>query len=198
VNEEGDWQFRYRLPKPLPEGAQVFTIEEAERELNRQLEQTDKDPLTVLWELARLYNATGRQAQALQCLRRALAGESDLEAKARCVLALGQTMERTGTASRCGVMLHHSHPEMRERPAGRGTSAPFVGGAPGVEGGVRRSTGPLRAGNSLCRGDGQARHRPDPKCKQSSRRTPCSPPGITRLQQHARGESKLQRAPAGL
>ena len=76
-----------------------MTIEEAERELNRQLELTDKDPLTALWGLARLYNATGRQAQALQCLRRVLAGESDLEAKACCVLALGQTMERAGDFS---------------------------------------------------------------------------------------------------
>lgn len=44
-------------------------VEEAERELNRQLKEADKDPVPVLWELVRLYNATHRQELALQCLR---------------------------------------------------------------------------------------------------------------------------------
>jgi tetratricopeptide (TPR) repeat protein len=96
MNSNRTWRFQYRLPQPLPEGAMELTMAEAERELLRQLEQSEHNPSTVLWELARLYNATGRQEQALQCLRRVLAGESDLEAKAGCVLALGQTMERTG------------------------------------------------------------------------------------------------------
>lgn len=96
MNEKRTWRFRYSLPKPLPEGGQPLTMEEAERELNRQLEEADRDPITVLWELARLYNATHRQEQALQCLRRVLEGGSELEAKAHCVLALGQTMEQAG------------------------------------------------------------------------------------------------------
>ena len=96
MNDKRTWRFQYRLPKPLPEGGQPMTVEEAERELNRQLEEPDRNPITVLWELARLYNATHRQDQALQCLRRVLAGESEIEAKAHCVLALGQTMEQAG------------------------------------------------------------------------------------------------------
>jgi tetratricopeptide (TPR) repeat protein len=96
MNSNRSWRFQYRLPQPLPEGARELTVAEAERELLRQLEQPEQNPLTVHWELARLYNATGRQEQALQCLRRVLVGESGLEAKAGCVLALGQTMERTG------------------------------------------------------------------------------------------------------
>jgi tetratricopeptide (TPR) repeat protein len=48
----------------------------------------------VLFDLARLYNAKKRPDRAVKCLRRILASESDLEAKASCVLALGQTMEQ--------------------------------------------------------------------------------------------------------
>ncbi len=73
---------------PQPDLAQL------EHELKEQLDQADKNPRDVLWQLARLYNATKRQDQALQCLRRILASESDLERKASCVLALGQTMEQ--------------------------------------------------------------------------------------------------------
>jgi tetratricopeptide (TPR) repeat protein len=94
MNDKRTWRFQYRLPQALPEGGQPLTVEEAERELNRQLKEADKDPAPVLWELARLYNATHRQEQALQCLRRVLEGKSELEAKAHCVLALGQTMEQ--------------------------------------------------------------------------------------------------------
>lgn len=65
-----------------------------ERVLKEQLDQFDKNPLDVLWQLARLYNATKRHDEALQCLRRILASESDLERKAACVLALGGTMEQ--------------------------------------------------------------------------------------------------------
>lgn len=62
--------------------------------MKAQLDQVDKNPRDVLWQLARLYQATKRPDQALQCLRRILASESDLEVKAGCVLALGQTMEQ--------------------------------------------------------------------------------------------------------
>jgi len=96
MNDKRTWRFQYRLPQALPEGGQSLTVEEAERELNRQLKEADNDPAPVLWELARLYNATHRQEQALQCLRRVLEGKSELEAKAHCVLALGQTMEQAG------------------------------------------------------------------------------------------------------
>lgn len=68
-------------------------LAQMERKLKEQLDQSDKNPRDVLWQLARLYNATKRHDEAMQCLRRILASESDLEVKAGCVLALGQTME---------------------------------------------------------------------------------------------------------
>lgn len=55
-----------------------------ERMLKTQLDQADKNPRDVLWQLARLYQATKRPDEALQCLRRILASESDLEVKAGC------------------------------------------------------------------------------------------------------------------
>lgn len=69
-------------------------LAQMERVLKEQLDQADKNPRDVLWQLARLYSTTNRHDQAMQCLRRILASESDLEVKASCVLALGQTMEQ--------------------------------------------------------------------------------------------------------
>jgi tetratricopeptide (TPR) repeat protein len=80
-------------PSPPPDSAET-DLARMERELKEQLDQAGKNPRDVLWQLARLYNATKRHDQALQCLRRILASESDLEVKASCVLALGQTMEQ--------------------------------------------------------------------------------------------------------
>jgi len=65
-----------------------------EQVLKEELDQVDTNPRDVLWQLARLYNGNKRHDQALQCLRRILASESDLEVKAGCILALGQTMEQ--------------------------------------------------------------------------------------------------------
>src|ERR1700731_2038675 len=80
-------------PSPPPDSAET-DLARMERELKKQLDRDDKNPSDVLWELARLYNATERHDQALQCLRRILACESDLERKAGCALALGATMEQ--------------------------------------------------------------------------------------------------------
>jgi tetratricopeptide (TPR) repeat protein len=80
-------------PSPPPDSAET-DFARMERELKEQLDQADKNPRDALWQLARLYNATKRHDQALECLRRILASESDLEVKAGCVLALGQTMEQ--------------------------------------------------------------------------------------------------------
>ena len=82
-------------PQPsTPSGPAEPDFAQMERMLKAQLDQADKNPRDVLWQLARLYQATKRPDQALQCLRRILASESDLEVKASCVLALGQTMEQ--------------------------------------------------------------------------------------------------------
>jgi tetratricopeptide (TPR) repeat protein len=86
---------RSNLPEQsTPSGSAAPDLAQMERVLKEQLDQADKNPRDVLWQLARLYNATKRHDQAVQCLRRILASESDLEVKASCVLALGQTMEQ--------------------------------------------------------------------------------------------------------
>lgn len=80
-------------PQSSPDSAET-DFARMELELKEQLDQPDKNPRDALWQLARLYNATKRHDDALHCLRRILASESDLEVKASCVLALGQTMEQ--------------------------------------------------------------------------------------------------------
>lgn len=80
-------------PSPPPNSAQT-DLAQRERELKEQLDQPDKNPRDILWQLARLYNATKRHDEAVQCLRRIFACESDLERKAGCALALGATMEQ--------------------------------------------------------------------------------------------------------
>jgi tetratricopeptide (TPR) repeat protein len=82
-------------PQPsTPSDSAEPDFAQMERMLKAQLDQADKNPRDVLWQLVRLYQATKRPDQALQCLRRILASESDLEVKIGCVLALGQTMEQ--------------------------------------------------------------------------------------------------------
>jgi thioredoxin-like negative regulator of GroEL len=67
-------------PQPsTPSGSAAPDLAQMERVLKAQLDQADKNPRDVLWQLARLYQATKRPDQALQCLRRILASESDLE-----------------------------------------------------------------------------------------------------------------------
>jgi thioredoxin-like negative regulator of GroEL len=69
-------------PQPsTPSDSAEPDFAQIERMLKAQLDQADKNPRDVLWQLARLYQATKRPDQALQCLRRILASESDLEVK---------------------------------------------------------------------------------------------------------------------
>jgi tetratricopeptide (TPR) repeat protein len=96
MNENRSWRFNYQLPKPLPEGARPLTVEEVERELTEQLEASGGKSLGALWALAQFYNTTRRSERALHCLRQILALETELEAKAHCILALGQATEGLG------------------------------------------------------------------------------------------------------
>ena len=66
-------------PNTPPSGSAEPDLAQMERMLKAQLDQVDKNPRDVLWQLARLYQATKRPDQALQCLRRILASESDLQ-----------------------------------------------------------------------------------------------------------------------
>jgi tetratricopeptide (TPR) repeat protein len=96
MNEKRSWRFNYRLPKPLPGGAKPLEAEEVERELMGQLEKSGGKSLGALWGLAQLYNHTRPSEQALECLKQILALDTDLEAKAHCILALGQATEQLG------------------------------------------------------------------------------------------------------
>ncbi len=55
-----------------PSGSGEPDFAQMECMLKAQLDQADKNPRHVLWQLARLYQATKRPDQALQCLRRYL------------------------------------------------------------------------------------------------------------------------------
>ncbi|HNQ89401.1 MAG TPA: tetratricopeptide repeat protein [Verrucomicrobiota bacterium] len=66
---------------------------ETERVLRDRL-TTSENPSAALWDLARFYNHSGRSERAIECLRDILARTADPEARAECLLALGQATER--------------------------------------------------------------------------------------------------------
>ena len=88
--------FRFELPRP-PAGPLVEVSSQVmERLLLKKLAESEGDPTAALWNLAQFYQRTGRTASALARLQELIPLLSDLEEKARCVLALGQTMEQKG------------------------------------------------------------------------------------------------------
>ncbi len=91
-----EWKFRYAVPQPPP-GVQVqLTAEEAEKMLLARLADPKEDRKDSLWELARFYCAVKRYDDAVNRLREIIAATDDVEDKAGCVLAMGQTMEQAG------------------------------------------------------------------------------------------------------
>ena len=74
----------------------MLSADEAERLLLRNLRDAGDNPRNALWELARFYSGAKRHEQALDCLRRVMDLQPDVEHKAGCVLAMGQTMEQIG------------------------------------------------------------------------------------------------------
>lgn len=94
--ENRNWQFRYAVPQP-PRGIQVqLTAEDAEKMLLARLADPKENRGDALWELARFYCAVKRYDEAISRLREIIAATDDMEDKAACVLALGQTMEQGG------------------------------------------------------------------------------------------------------
>jgi tetratricopeptide (TPR) repeat protein len=88
--------FRFQLPR-APEGPLVeMSAAEMEKALLKRLEDTKDHPTEALWQLARFYQQSKQIEKGLECLRRVMARESDVEKKANCVLALGQMMESAG------------------------------------------------------------------------------------------------------
>src|SRR5690348_14366751 len=86
--------FRFSIPQ-LPTGPLVeLSAAEAEKILLKRLEDQRAEPTDALWQLARFYSHGKDHEKALGYLRELLARLPDLESKANCVLAMGQTMER--------------------------------------------------------------------------------------------------------
>lgn len=69
---------------------------ELERHLLNRLELEKDSREDVLWELARFYGNFGQHAKGLDYFRQIMESKPDLEGKARCVLAMGCTMEKAG------------------------------------------------------------------------------------------------------
>ena len=88
--------FKYSLPDPATGELVALSFEEAERLLLKNLSEAKENPQDALWELARLYSHTKRHEAALDYLRQIMDLQPDLEHKAHCVLAMGQTMEQVG------------------------------------------------------------------------------------------------------
>jgi len=88
--------FKYSLPDPATGELVALSFEEAERLLQKKLAEAKENPQNALWELARLYSHAKQQEKALDCLRKVMDLQPDLEHKAGCVLAMGQTMEQVG------------------------------------------------------------------------------------------------------
>lgn len=88
--------FRFELPR-LPAGPLVeVSSGEMEKLLLKQLEEAVENPTQALWQLAHFYKDTGQSEKALCRLRQLLQLLPEAEEQAKCLLALGQTMERAG------------------------------------------------------------------------------------------------------
>lgn len=93
---ERQFEFRYSLPEPVDGKRVELSSDEAEGLLLSNLRDAGDDPRDALWQLARFYSHAKRHEQAIDCLRRVMDLQPDLEHKAGCVLAMGQTMEQIG------------------------------------------------------------------------------------------------------
>lgn len=89
-------RFRFQVPKP-PEGEVVeITAEAYEEMLLKRLADPNENRTMVMWELAQHCKNHGKVEQAMAHFKALLDCVESLEAKAKIVLALGQTSERAG------------------------------------------------------------------------------------------------------
>ena len=88
--------FNYSLPGPATGELVALSFEEMERLLQKNLSEAKENPEDALWELARFYSHAKQHERALDYLRKVMDLHPDLEHKAGCVLAMGQTMEQVG------------------------------------------------------------------------------------------------------
>jgi tetratricopeptide (TPR) repeat protein len=86
--------FQYRVPRPVEDAHANLTFRDAEKLLLARLKRRKHNTEEVLWELAGLYACATKADKALTCFRQIMSRRADLEDKARCVLAMGATMER--------------------------------------------------------------------------------------------------------
>ncbi len=61
--------------------------------MRARLKEPDSNKTDALWQLARFYAADKQPDKGIECLRQAMALQSDPEIKAHCILAMGQAAE---------------------------------------------------------------------------------------------------------
>ncbi len=88
--------FLFSIPRPPPGPLVELSAAEMEKLLLQRRDEEQADPTDALWQLARFYSKVRQHEKALDCLRQVMARLPDLEGKAHCVLAMGQTMEQVG------------------------------------------------------------------------------------------------------
>ena len=84
--------FSFAIPSQ-PRGISI-SAQEAEHLLLERLKSRESDFLNALWDLAYFYSKAGRQERSQTYLERYIASTDDLEKRAGCFLALGQSMEQ--------------------------------------------------------------------------------------------------------
>jgi tetratricopeptide (TPR) repeat protein len=87
-------EFRFTVVR-LQDGV-AMTVDEIERVLLREVQETQGTSKQVLWDLAVLYSRTGRQREAADCINGLVKIVADDEERARCGLAMGQLHEQLG------------------------------------------------------------------------------------------------------
>jgi tetratricopeptide (TPR) repeat protein len=85
--------FRFSIPQPPAGPLLELSAAEVEKMLLKRLEDQRAEPTGALWQLARFYSHSRNHEKALDYLGEILARLPDLESRANCVLAMGQTME---------------------------------------------------------------------------------------------------------
>ena len=92
MNQDGF--FNTPSSRRLPDEAYQASIDETEKRLLQELESTPDKRIQLMWTLAQFYKNAGMAEMAEQRFRQLLDTVTELEAKAKIVLALGQMAEQ--------------------------------------------------------------------------------------------------------